>query len=102
MAVGEVDPTITTIVRQANDVLNKILGWVIQFAPIGVFAIAFDFQSKFSGAILTQLVTFMMVVFAATMAKPRALGSDDRSHIPWPLMYAGVASVSSSHSSPTR
>ncbi|MBC86102.1 MAG: Na+:H+ dicarboxylate symporter [Bdellovibrionaceae bacterium] len=67
MAIGEIDNGITNFITQANLVLNKILGWVILGAPIGVFAIAFDFQYKFAGTILSQLLAFMAVVFSATM-----------------------------------
>lgn len=55
-----------SFVDEVNGLLNKILSWVILFSPLGVFAIAFDFQVKFSTTIIAQLVAFCVVVFLAT------------------------------------
>ena len=55
------------IVGDINLVINKVLGWIIKTTPFGVFAIAFDFQLKASGAIVSELFNFCLVVFAATM-----------------------------------
>lgn len=67
MAIGPVDQDIVKLITQFNLVLNKILGWVILFAPLGVFAIAFTFYFQYTGTILWQLLSFMAVVFGATM-----------------------------------
>jgi Na+/H+-dicarboxylate symporter len=50
-----------------NNIINQILKWIIKTTPIGVFAIAFDFQLKTSGGIIEQLVSFCVLVFVATM-----------------------------------
>ena len=55
------------IVSDINLVINKVLSWIIKTTPLGVFAIAFDFQLKASGAVVGELFNFCLVVFAATM-----------------------------------
>lgn len=50
-----------------NNIINQILKWIIKTTPIGVFAIAFDFQMNTSGAIIQQLLSFCLLVFGATM-----------------------------------
>ena len=55
------------IILDLNMVINQILKWIIKTTPIGVFAIAFDFQLKTSGGVIQQLISFCALVFAATM-----------------------------------
>jgi Na+/H+-dicarboxylate symporter len=61
------------IVKQINQVINKVLSWVIRILPIGVFAILFDFTLKLSGdgghsgTFLTQLLQFVILVISLTL-----------------------------------
>lgn len=53
--------------EQVNKILHQFLTVLIKFLPIGVFAIVFDLSLKVTGAIFTQLLSFCLVVFGATM-----------------------------------
>lgn len=61
-------------VQQANQVIFKILGWVIRLLPIGIFAILFEFTLRLSGtgghaeAFLAQLFSFGALVVGLTLA----------------------------------
>lgn len=55
------------LVTEINIVIGKILGWVIKTTPLGVFAIAFDFQLKAGGAVVGQLISFALLVVGATL-----------------------------------
>lgn len=55
------------LVIDINGVINQVLSWIIKTTPVGVFAIAFDFQLKASGAIVEQVLSFCLLVLAATM-----------------------------------
>ena len=63
-----------TVFRDTNQVIAKILGWVIRFLPIGIFAILFDFTIKtaadsgHSAAFLNQLLHFSLLVTSVTLA----------------------------------
>ncbi len=65
--LGSIEPSIVSTITQANLVLSKILSWVINFAPLGVFAIAFTFQFQFKSVILWQMLSFCLVVLGATL-----------------------------------
>ena len=54
------------LISEIYEVLNKVLGWIIVWAPVGVFAVAFDFQLKFNGVVLQQLLAFCFIVLGAT------------------------------------
>jgi Na+/H+-dicarboxylate symporter len=64
---------VITLVEQVNMVIARILGWIIMTLPIGIFAILFDFtirisaESGASGVVLTQLLSFALLVLGATM-----------------------------------
>jgi Na+/H+-dicarboxylate symporter len=60
--------TVSTFVNEVNQVISKVLGWVITTTPIGVFAITFDFQLKTGGAVIQQLLSFSLLVVAVTLA----------------------------------
>ncbi len=61
------DSPLSKIVNDLNLVINKILHWIIKFTPLGVFAIAFDFQLKTNSTVLTHILSFCILVFGATM-----------------------------------
>lgn len=61
------DSPLYTIVHDINLVINRVLGWIMKTTPVGIFAIAFDFQLKAGEAIVGQLLSFSLVVFGATM-----------------------------------
>jgi Na+/H+-dicarboxylate symporter len=62
-----------TVVKHINEVINRVLGWVIRILPIGIFAILFDFTLKInadaglSASFLSQLFQFAGVVIAITL-----------------------------------
>lgn len=58
---------IITLVEHTNKALSTLLGWIILTAPIGIFAITFDFALKVSGNIYDQLLSFALVVLAGTL-----------------------------------
>jgi Na+/H+-dicarboxylate symporter len=61
------------VVSSINQVIFKILSWVIRLLPIGIFAILFDFTLRLSGGdghsqnFLTQLFQFAGLVVAITL-----------------------------------
>ena len=61
------------VVTHINQVIFKILGWVIKFLPIGIFAILFDFTLKLADGeghsvnFLTQLFQFALLVVGLTL-----------------------------------
>ncbi|MCB1644244.1 MAG: dicarboxylate/amino acid:cation symporter [Pseudomonadales bacterium] len=67
------DSKLFEIVHQVNQVIYRILGWVIKLLPIGIFAILFDFSVKLSvgdghsADFLTQLIQFAGLVVALTL-----------------------------------
>lgn len=67
LAIGNFNSPLNGIVQDLNKTIGKILSWIIKFTPIGVFAIAFDFQLKTNSAVLEQLLSFCILVFGATM-----------------------------------
>ncbi len=62
-----------TMVQEINQVIGKILGWIIRILPIGVFAILFDFTLRlstdgdFNESFLTQLFQFALLVVMLTL-----------------------------------
>jgi Na+/H+-dicarboxylate symporter len=67
LSVHSKDGPLLRIVNDINKVMNQVLHWIIKVTPIGIFAIAFDFQLKASGAVVEQLLSFSLLVFFATM-----------------------------------
>jgi Na+/H+-dicarboxylate symporter len=67
------DSPVFTIVQQINQIIGKILGWIIRILPIGVFAILFDFTLRLStdggmdASFLTQLLQFALLVVILTL-----------------------------------
>jgi Na+/H+-dicarboxylate symporter len=61
------------VVTHINQVIFKILGWVIKFLPVGIFAILFDFAIRLSDGeghssdFLTQLFQFALLVAVITL-----------------------------------
>jgi Na+/H+-dicarboxylate symporter len=55
------------IINDINQVINKILSWIIKFSPIGVFAIIFEFKLKLNSNIFEVLISFSLVVVMATL-----------------------------------
>lgn len=67
LVVHSTDSPLYRLTNDINLVINKVLHWIIKTTPIGVFAIAFDFQLKSSGAVVGEIINFCFVVFGATM-----------------------------------
>ncbi len=67
------DSPLFNLVRDINQVINRVLAWVIRVLPIGVFAILFDFTTRLSGDggqaqnFLTQLLQFSLLVVTLTL-----------------------------------
>jgi len=54
-------------VHHINDMLHKVLSWVILTTPFGVFAILFDVTLKSGGTLISSLLGFFAVVVGATL-----------------------------------
>lgn len=67
LSVHSNDSPLYKIINDVNKVINKILSWIIKLTPVGVFAIAFDFQLKTDGAVVGEIISFCFLVFGATM-----------------------------------
>ena len=67
ISIAPLKSPLSSVVEDINATINKILSWLIRLTPVGLFAIAFDFQLKTNGAILEQLFNFALLVFGATM-----------------------------------
>ena len=61
------DSPVVTGIRHINDMLHKILSWVVLTTPIGIFAILFDVTLKSGGTVLNSLVGFVAVVVGGTL-----------------------------------
>lgn len=72
LAVPEESP-VYTFVEHVNEVIHRILSWVIRILPIGIFAILFDFTLKLnvddghSTDVLAQLFQFGALVVGLTL-----------------------------------
>ena len=67
LVVHSNDSPLYQLTNDINGVISKVLHWVIKTTPVGVFAIAFDFQLKASGAVVGEIINFCLLVFGATM-----------------------------------
>jgi Na+/H+-dicarboxylate symporter len=54
-------------VHHINDMLHKVLSWVILTTPFGIFAIIFDVTLKSGGTLISSLLGFVGVVIAGTL-----------------------------------
>ena len=72
VTLGETSP-VFALVRDINQIIMTVLGWVIRMLPIGIFAIIFDFTLKlgvsdtYSQSFLTQLFQFAIMVTGITL-----------------------------------
>jgi Na+/H+-dicarboxylate symporter len=66
LVVPSTSPLVTAI-HQINDMLHKILSWVILTTPFGIFAIIFDVTLKSGGTLIDSLAGFVAVVVAGTL-----------------------------------
>lgn len=67
LAINKKDSPLVQITNDINLVINKVLAWIIKTTPLGVFAIAFDFQLKTNNAVLSHIFSFCILVFIATL-----------------------------------
>jgi Na+/H+-dicarboxylate symporter len=54
-------------VHHMNDLLHKVLSWVLYTMPVGIFAIIFDVTLKSGGTLLSSLLGFCAVVIGGTL-----------------------------------
>ena len=54
-------------VQHINDMLHKVLAWVVLTTPFGIFAIIFDVSLKSGGTLLSSLLGFCAVVVGGTL-----------------------------------
>jgi Na+/H+-dicarboxylate symporter len=54
-------------VHHINDMLHKVLSWVMVTTPFGIFAIIFDVTLKSGGTLLSSLLGFCAVVVGGTL-----------------------------------
>jgi Na+/H+-dicarboxylate symporter len=58
---------LVTCVHHMNDLLHKVLSWVLYTMPFGIFAIIFDVTLKSGGTLLSSLLGFCAVVVGGTL-----------------------------------
>lgn len=61
------DSPLVKSVHHINDMLHKVLGWVMVVTPLGIFAIIFDVTLKSGGTLLSSLLGFCAVVVGGTL-----------------------------------
>ncbi len=61
------DSPLVTGVRHINDMLHKVLSWVILTTPFGIYAIIFEVTLKSGGTLISSLLGFCAVVTGATL-----------------------------------
>jgi Na+/H+-dicarboxylate symporter len=66
LAVPASSPLVAGI-HHINDMLHKVLSWVILTTPFGIFAIIFDVTLKSGGTLISSLLGFVGVVIAGTL-----------------------------------
>jgi len=66
LVVPQTSPLVASV-HQINDVLHKLLSWVIWVTPLGIFAIIFDVVLRSGGTLIESLLGFVMVVVAGTL-----------------------------------
>jgi Na+/H+-dicarboxylate symporter len=66
LTVPASSPVVVSI-GHINDMLHKILSWVVLTTPIGIFAILFDVTLKSGGTVLNSLLGFVAVVIGCTL-----------------------------------
>ena len=65
--IGERAQPLRVQVEILSEATFRILGWLLKFLPVGVFAIVFDLQRKITGDLVGELLAFGLVVVAATL-----------------------------------
>jgi len=54
-------------IHHINDMLHKVLGWVVLTTPFGIYAIIFEVTLKSGGTLLESLLGFFAVVVGGTL-----------------------------------
>ena len=54
-------------VHHINNVLHKLVGWVVLLTPLGIYAVIFDVTLKSEGTLIDSLLGFCAVVVGATL-----------------------------------
>jgi Na+/H+-dicarboxylate symporter len=67
LLVVPADSPLVKAVHHINDLLHKILSWVILVTPFGIFAIIFDVTLKSGGTLINSLLGFCLVVVGGTL-----------------------------------
>jgi Na+/H+-dicarboxylate symporter len=66
LVVPATSPLVASI-HHINDLLHKVLAWVILVTPVGIFAILFDVTLRSGGTLLSSLLGFCAVVVGGTL-----------------------------------
>jgi len=66
LAVPATSPLVAAV-HHINNLLHKILSWVVLTTPFGIFAIIFDVTLRSDGALVGSLAAFVLVVVTATL-----------------------------------
>ena len=66
LAVPQSSPLVASI-HHINDMLHKVLSWVVLTTPFGIYAIIFDITLKSGGTLLQSLLGFVAVVVGGTL-----------------------------------
>ncbi len=66
LAVPQSSPLVASV-HHINDMLHKVLSWVVLTTPFGIYAIIFDVTLKSGGTLLQSLLGFVAVVVGGTL-----------------------------------
>jgi Na+/H+-dicarboxylate symporter len=66
LVVPATSPLVASV-QHINDMLHKVLSWVVLTTPFGIFAIIFDVSLKSGGTLLSSLLGFCAVVVGGTL-----------------------------------
>lgn len=58
---------IYTLISDANQVVSRLVHWIVRLAPLAVFSIVLDFTLKGGQSLFSQLLMFSLLVFALTL-----------------------------------
>lgn len=62
LALGEKAKTLINFIKEGNDVMLKITGYVIALSPIGVMSLMATMVSKISGAMMREILVFIATI----------------------------------------
>ena len=55
-----------SLVHEITNIIYRVAGWIVLLAPVGILGIVYSLAQSLETAVITQLVTFGLVVIGAT------------------------------------